>query len=85
MAHPLLSPQPTHQGDAFVEPGRPLAEADAECVELRLAVAQADAKDVVAASQHVERGGFLSHMMGLSGGRIRMFGPIVMPCACAAT
>ena len=65
MAHPLLGPQPTHQGDAFIEPRRPLGEADAEGVELRLAVAQADAKDVVAAGQHVERGGFLGHMRGV--------------------
>ena len=40
VADPVLGPQPAHQADAFVEPRRPLAEADAEGVELRLAVAQ---------------------------------------------
>jgi hypothetical protein len=65
VAHPLLSPQPTHQSDAFVEPQRTFAEANAECIKLRLAVAQADAKDVVAAGQHVERGGFLGDMHGV--------------------
>jgi hypothetical protein len=55
VAHPLLSPQPTHQRDALVEPRRTLAEADAKGVELRLAITQADAEDVVAAGQHQRR------------------------------
>jgi len=62
VAHPFFGPQPTHQGDALVEPRRPLSEADPEGLELRLPVAQADAEDVVAAGQHVERGGFLGHV-----------------------
>src|SRR5262245_43374799 len=41
-----LGPQPTHQRDALVEPWRPLAEADTERVEFRLAVAQADPENV---------------------------------------
>jgi hypothetical protein len=65
VADAILGPQPTHQRDTFVEPRRPILEADAEGVELRLTVAQADAEDVVAAGQHVERGGFLGHMDGI--------------------
>src|SRR5262249_97506 len=62
VADPLLGPKSAHQGDTLVEPWRPPAQADAERVELRLAVAQAHAEDVVATGQHVERGGFLGDM-----------------------
>src|SRR6516165_4798225 len=65
VAHPLLGPQPAHQRDAFVEPRRPLAEADAEGVELRLTVAQANAEDVIAAGQHIERGGLFGNVHGI--------------------
>src|SRR6516162_608585 len=62
VADPPLAPQPTHQSDTLVEPRRPLAETNAEGVELRLAVTQTDAENVVAAAQYIERGGFLGDM-----------------------
>src|SRR5438046_9481425 len=35
VAHSVLGPQPTHQGNAFVEPRRPLTDADADSSALR--------------------------------------------------
>jgi hypothetical protein len=49
MGDPVFGPQPTHQRDTSVKPRRALAERNTKGVELRLAIAQSQAEDKVAA------------------------------------
>ena len=84
MADPLLGPQAAHQPDRLDKPRRALGERNAEGFELGRAVAEPDAEDEVAARQHVERRGLLGDVHRIERRQDQMFGPIVMPCACAA-
>ena len=61
----VLGPQAADQGDAFLEPGGSFLQRHVEGGELDLAIAEADTEHVVAARQHIERGGFFGNLHGV--------------------
>jgi len=59
VGYSLLGPQAPHQSDGFVEARRTFRKRDAECLELRLPVTQANAENVITPAEHIQRGCFL--------------------------